>query len=290
MTRLAEISGHLTSMAKLRDVVGAMRSLAGMRLQEAQHALPGVRRYADSMAESIGAALLLTPQPAAQAPPSTGRRALILCTAEHGFVGAFNERLLDAAQTRLEPKDLLFLIGSRGAALACERGRNPTWTHSMASRVAAVPDVVNRLTDELYTRIVRGELVRIELISSRYRQGATPAVEHRGLLPLDTAALALTQPRQPPLHDLGAARLLERLVAEYVFALLTGAVVESIASENACRFAAMDAAHENVGKKLDDLRQAARQARQGEITAELLDLIAGAEASLVPAPRHSLHG
>jgi F-type H+-transporting ATPase subunit gamma len=279
MTRLAEINGHVTSMAELLEIVGAMRSLAGMRLQESQRALPGVRHYADSVAQAIGAALLLMPQPATEVPASPGRRAVILCGAEHGFVGAFNERLLEAADALLEPTDLLFMIGSRAAALACERGRNPAWTHEMASRVAGVPELINRLTHELYTRIVGGEIARIDLISSRYRQGVAPTIDHRPLLPLDTAALALRQPRQAPLHYLAPTLLLERLMAEYVFAVLTEAVVESIGSENAARFAAMESAHENVEKKLSELRQTALQARQEEITAELLDLIAGTLAS-----------
>jgi F-type H+-transporting ATPase subunit gamma len=277
MTRLAEINGHIGSMASLREVIGAMRSLAGMRVQESQHALPGVRRYAHSVAEAIGAALLLVPG-APQVPAGRGRRALILCAGEHGFVGAFNERLLEATGTRLEPTDLLFMIGSRGAAIASERGWKLAWTHPMASRVSGVPEVIDSLTHELYMRIVRGEIGRIELVSSRYRQGVAANIEHRLLLPLDTAALALTQPRQAPLHNLGSTQLLEALMAEYVFALLTEAAVESIGSENAARLAAMEAAHDNVEKKLDELQLAAREARQGEITEELLDLIAGAEA------------
>ena len=47
MTRLVELQGQIASMGELLDVVGAMRSLAGMRAQEAQRALPGVRRYAE---------------------------------------------------------------------------------------------------------------------------------------------------------------------------------------------------------------------------------------------------
>jgi len=67
-------------------------------------------------------------------------------------------------------------------------------------------------------------------------------------------------------------------MSEYVFALLTEAAVESIASENAARFTAMESAHDSVGKKLKRLMQDARQARQTEITTELLDLVTGAEA------------
>jgi len=278
MTRLAELRGHIISMQELLDIVGAMRSLAGMRVQEAQHALPGIRRFADSMAAAIGAALLLVPQPVMDPGAERGRRALVLCAAEHGFVGGFNERLIEAATAILGPTDLLFVLGSRGAALTLERRRKLIWTRPMATRLAGAPDVIDRLAGELYGRIIRGEISRIEVMFGRYRQGVASTIERRLLLPLDTKALAATQPRQAPLHNLAPRRLLEKLMAEYVFALLTEAVVESIASENAARFAAMQSAHDNVSRKLAQLQLDARQARQTEITAELLDLMTGAEA------------
>lgn len=277
MTRLAEIEGHIASMDELLDIVGAMRSLAGMRVQEAQRALPGIRRYAESMAAAIGTALLLMPAPA-EAFASGGRRALVLCAAEHGFVGGFNERLLEAAEAVLEAHDQLFVLGSRGGALALERGRRPAWARPMATRLTGAPEAVNHLTTELYTRIAHGEIARVEVMYGRYRQGGASTIEHHLLLPLDVVSLAVKEPRQAPIHNLAPEPLLEKLMAEYVFALLTEAAVELISSENAARFAAMESASDNVTKKLSELRQAARQARQNEITAELLDLITGTEA------------
>ena len=278
MTRLSEIQDHVASMDELRDIVGAMRSLAGMRMQESVHALEGIRAYAQSMLGAIGHALLLLARQEAPARGGAGRRLLVLCTAEHGFVGGFNERMLDAAEAMLGADDLLFVLGSRGAALAAERGRAVAWTRPMPTRLAGAPQTVDRLTDELYARLARGELARIDVVFGRYRQGTAPAVERRRLLPLDLAALAAPPARQAPLHNLPPRELLEKLVAEYVFALLTEAAIESIASENAARFAAMSAAHDNVGKKLAKLQEEERLARQTEITAELLDLLTGAQA------------
>lgn len=287
MTRLSEIQSHIASMDELLDIVGAMRSLAGMRVQESQHALPGIRSYAESMAGAIGSALLLMPQTVSEARQGRARRAVILCMAEHGFVGGFNERMLEAGEATLKPADLLFVLGSRGAALAFERGHKVAWTRPMATRLAGAPDAVNRLTSELYARIARGEVTRVEVMYGRYRQGVASTIERRLLLPIDTAALSSKNGRQAPLHNLPPRPLLEKLMAEYVFALLSEAAVESIASENAARFAAMESAHDNVSKKLAGLQENARQARQTEITSELLDLMTGAEA-MQPAPhRHS---
>ena len=278
MNRLADIEAHIASVRELLNIVGAMRSLAGMRVQEAQQALPGIRRYAESMVAAIGSALLLMPETPTQRPDTFDRNALVLCVGEHGFVGGFNERLMEAAEAAPEASESLFILGSRGAVLATERGRKVAWTAPMATRPAGVSRLVNELATELYSHIARGAISRVEVIFTRYTRGAGLNIERVQVLPLDTASLAANEPRQAPLHNLDAERLFEKLTAEYVFAILTEAAIQSIASENAARFAAMDSAHRNVSKKLDELREQARQARQTEITTELLDLITGAEA------------
>lgn len=122
MMRLAEIEAHIGGMSELRDIIGAMRSLAAMRVQEAEQALCGIRRYAEMMLAAIGAGLLLVPERAAGTRLKRRRPALVLCMSEHGFVGGFNTRLADAAKTAIEADDQLFILGSRGAALAIEHG------------------------------------------------------------------------------------------------------------------------------------------------------------------------
>jgi F-type H+-transporting ATPase subunit gamma len=134
------------------------------------------------MAAGIGSALLFIPQPVTETCQEQSRRALMVCTAEHGFVGGFNERMLEAADATLEPSDLLFVLGSRGAALAFERGRTVAWTRPMATRLAGAPDAVDRLTSELYASIARGEIARVDVMFSRYRPGAASTIERRRLL------------------------------------------------------------------------------------------------------------
>jgi len=278
MTRLAEVEAHIVSMGELSNIIGAMRSLASMRMQEAHRALPHIRRYAETMAASIGAALLLLPEAGIMRRRTTGRRAFVLYTAEHGFIGGFNERILEVAKGLLVPNDAVFVLGSRGAVLAQERGRPAIWAHPMATRAEGVPETIRHLTAELYRWIARGDIARVEVMFARHRQVTGTTIERMLLFPVDLTSLAPTQTRQPALHNLAPATLLEELIADYVFGLLSEAAIEALASENAARFAAMDAAHENVFKKLEELRQDARQARQDETTTEFLDLVTGAEA------------
>ena len=65
----------------------------------------------------------------------------------------------------------------------------------MATRPAGAPEAVNRLTAELYARVARGEVARIEVMFARHRQGVASTIERRLLLPLDTATLAVDASR-----------------------------------------------------------------------------------------------
>lgn len=276
--RLAEIQAHIASIHELSEIVGAMRSLAGMRLQETLRALPAAARYTEAVAAALASTLPLMPEPIPEKQEGSAKKAAVLYMAEHSFVGSFNTRLFEAAEAVLAPADLLFVLGSRGSMLVTERGREMAWNGPMATRLTGAPEVIFRLVNKLYTLIANGEISRLEAVYARHRQGGAPAIETRLVLPLDLKALAPKQPRQPPLFNMRPVALHESLMAEYVFAMLTEAAVESIASENAERFAAMESAHENVEKKFQQLKQEEGVARQGEITTELLELITGSDA------------
>jgi F-type H+-transporting ATPase subunit gamma len=277
--RLAEIERHVSSIEELQRIVGAMRAIASMRVQEALRALASVREYGSAMAAAVREALAIAADERIAPGESQrrGRRAIVVFTSEHGFVGGFNERLIEAAGVKAQVGDTLLIVGSRGAALASDRGLAAASTHAMATRLASVPEVVQRVQEGLYPRIASAEIVRAEVVFGSHQRSGAIAIERRQLFPLD---LSVRRERSEPvpLHDLPAAELLEMLTAEYVLSQLTEAATESLAAENAARFAAMEAAHDNVGKKLQTLRLDASRARQEEVTTELLDLVIGQQA------------
>lgn len=283
MTRLAEIEARVSGMGDLMDVVGAMRSLAGMRMREAQQALPGIRRHAAIIADAIGDTLALLPEPEPPSKAARSRRMLVVCMAEHGFVGGFNERVIEELDRIAALDDMLFVLGTRGAALLFERGRRPVWSHPMPTRSRAVAPAIQALSGELYRQIARGNAGRVETLHLRGGSGEPLSLSRRLILPFDVRTLHRRPPRQAPLHNLAPDLLQERLVAEYIFALLTEAAVESISGENAARFSAMESAFDNVSRKLEALRLDARQARQSEITTEIIELVT-ANAALTETP------
>jgi F-type H+-transporting ATPase subunit gamma len=280
--RLAEIQRHVASMEELQRIVGAMRAIASMRVQEAARALAGVRQYGDALTRAVRQALAI----AADArvvpggpPRRGGRRATVVFASEHGFVGALNERLLEAAGPA--PGDALIVAGSRGVALAAERSLQLTSAHAMATRLASVPETVRQVQEALYPAIARGETLHAEVVFARYQRSGTIDIQRHRLFPLEIAS-ERERGEAAPLHELSAAELLERMTAEFILARLTEAAVESLAAENGARFAAMAAAHDNVGRRLQMLRLEASSARQEEVTAELLDLVTG-ELAVAPA-------
>lgn len=292
--RLVEIERHVASMEELQRIVGAMRAIASMRMQEAARALESVRAYGAALAEAVHDALAIT---AGQLPADSrrrdigglteitrasllqsGNRAIVLFSSEHGFVGGFNQRVMEAVESDLLATDALMIMGSRGAAFAAEHGRAAAWTYPLATRLAGIPETVRLLNDALLRRIARDGTVRAEVVFSRHRSSGGLIVERRRLLPLELTAARVPPRRLAPLHDLPAPRLLEGLTAEYMLAQLTEAATEAVAAENAARFAAMESARDNVGRRLRTLRLDASRARQEEITSELLELVTGEQA------------
>jgi F-type H+-transporting ATPase subunit gamma len=252
-------------------------------VQEARAALPGIRQYAEVMEGAIAATTGLPGLPDREASTvGAASDVLIVVCSEHGFTGAFNESMLDRAESELKEGEELGIIGRRGAMLAEERSLDVAWNFPMATHVGGVPAVTRRVAEHLAT------VSRARIVFGRYRRGRTFEVLALRILPLDPALLRRSEGRNPPLHHLEPQLLLERLAGEYLFAEITRAVMESVASENGARLRVMEAANHNMGDKLDLLRRQEHALRQQTITAELLDVVIGSEAILGASDRRPL--
>ena len=98
------------------------------------------------------------------------------------------------------------------------------------------------------------------------------------VLPIDPGLLVGSNRRSRPVHQIDAEQLLRQIAGEYLFAGITRAVMESLASENGARLQVLSAADGNIGDRLDSLRRQENTLRQESITSELLDVVTGAQA------------
>ncbi len=277
--KLSEVEKRIGAVHQLETVITAMRGLAAARSREARSRLDGVRAYASVIGAGIGEALTLTSQSAsAEAPDSrAGGHIIIAICAEQGFVGTFNERVMEKALHHLELGPVEFLlVGHRGTTIMAERGLPFDWSTPMAVHADEAPALANRITDALYDRLQAGRAKHVMAVHAVPGPSGMIDVVERRLLPFDFTRFQVAQTAVAPIVILPPERLLSELAEEYVYAELCEAIILSYAAENEARMQAMIAARSNVEGKLTELVGSYRTLRQEEITAEIIELSAGA--------------
>jgi len=286
--RLADIVTQIQNVRQLEAVVTAMRGIAASRAQKGRLLLAGIEAYTDVTSLAIGQALSLLPSDVIAPPPRRcAKLGLILFCAEQGFAGAFSERVLDRASNDLGGAANL-IIGTRGLAVASERGITSVWSMPMATHVDAIASFANRLAEALYNYVASGAVTNVDILFSRSISGSGIVVDRHSVLPIDFRRFARPIKNQVPLKTLSPHLLLERLAAEYVYAQLCQALMHAFEAENEARMLTMAAAKTNIESKLTGLSQRERQLRQEEITTEIVELAAGAE-SLTPVRESVRH-
>jgi F-type H+-transporting ATPase subunit gamma len=276
--RLADISARIDGIEKLGSVVNAMRGIAAARSRQAQAELAAVDSYAEAIKAAIGHILPMVRMPYAGHGAGPPRRVTVVFLAEEGFVGNFSEKMLHALADRDETAVLL-LVGTRGGALARERGLEPVWQGAMPSRTASIPKLADTLAETIYRGVADGS---VETLDVRYAAvGASGTVETRQmpLLPFDPLGMPAAAGRDEPLLQLPPADLLDKLAGEYLHAQLCRAALHAFAAENQARMLAMARTHGEVERMLHALQVRQRIVRQEEITAEIIELAAGETAS-----------
>jgi F-type H+-transporting ATPase subunit gamma len=278
MEELARLQARLAGINQLLDVVGTLRSIAAVRLQQARHCLPGVREYSEVVADALASALRLEPRRATTGAAGTRKRTVVVFCAEHAFTGGFNERLLERTRDEVGEGTTLGIVGTRGAVMAKERGWEVAWWAPAATHTMSVPDAARRVALELYAGILQGDAQHVDVIFTAWQAAGPPEVDKRRLLPLEEETLQRRLRGPKPLHNLPRDRLLGQLAAEYVHAHLVRAAMESLASENDARLRTMEGARRNADERREELISLERRLRQEQITTELLDITTGAEA------------
>jgi F-type H+-transporting ATPase subunit gamma len=276
--RLSDISARIDGIHQLGAVVNAMRGIAAARAQQARGQLVAVDSYAATIARAIGQTLALVPAARSGALCRPTRPALVVFCAEQGFAGAFSERVLDAIgayQTGSE----LFLIGTRGNAVAAERGLHAGWSSPMPSHSLGLPKLADRISEALYARFATGEIDRLDAVFSQWQPGHGIHINRRRLFPLDLSGFPRAESVNAPLLNLASETLLIELTADYVHAQLCNTALHAFTAENEARMEAMTSARSQIERQLSLLQATQRIVRQQEITAEIIELAAGETAS-----------
>ena len=294
MATLKDVLIKIGAVKKTKQITKAMGMVATSKLRGAQQNLDGFRPYAAKFAEVLGslaekagegASPLLVPR------DEVKKINILLCTSDRGLCGGFNVNLITAANNFVKERseqevDISFTNFGKKGRDWCRKNKmqidsehlgivGAKFGFNVAS--TAGQKLVDGFLDEIYDEVY---VVYSEFVSMA-RQIATvkqilpiPHIETAEEEEVDT-----DKPYQAEhICEPSAKELLGDLLPRQVYVQLFSALLETSTSEHAARMAAMDNATNACDDMVDGLTLAYNKARQSAITAELMDIVGGAEA------------
>ena len=288
MASLEVLERSIASIRSLETIVGTMKTLSAVNIRQFEQAMTALTVYAETVEQGFQIVLRDHIDELRRNPGSGWRGAgAVVFGSEAGLCGLFNVRIVAHASDWLaserEPGSIPFMaVGVRAAEGLETIGVEPEWL------------LVHPSTPATLTRTVQGILQGVEEWQRRgidrfllffNRPTATRGYEQvrLQLYPIDLAwlqglARRPWRSRSLPGHASDWRELFSALVEEHLFVTCFRALAASLASEHAARLAAMQAAERNIEERLEALTREFNRQRQSDITMELFDVIAGAEA------------
>jgi F-type H+-transporting ATPase subunit gamma len=293
MATVQDLKRRIRSIRNTRKITKAMELVASARLRRAQARIEAMRPYADRMTElMMGTAKAST---SLQGLALLQRRevkkaAIIPLTGDRGLAGAFNAQVLRHAfalerELRGDGVEVHWLVaGKKGrSTLGFRRYEiDQSWIGFSDRPSYHDAQAIANKAAELYAS---GEVDRVVIVYNQFVSALVQRVVERDLLPIPEEALAHDDEAEHEQALLGdfiyepePEEILQRLLPVYVETELYRALLESAASEQGARMTAMRNASGNAADLISSLTLDMNRARQAEITQEILEVVAGADA------------
>ena len=294
MTTLKDVQTKISAVKKTKQITRAMNMVAASRLRGAQQDMEGFRPYAQKFTEVLGS---LADKSGEEASPLLVPREevksvhLILCTSDRGLCGGFNTNLVSMAETFIKEKS------GQNANISFtnfgKKGRNWCRKNKLAIVDAHLGVVGGKIGfnvaatsgRKMVDEYLKGTYDEVFIIYSEFISVARQQPTLKQILPIPpiapnvVAAAADDKPYMPEhICEPSPEELLGDLLPRNIYVQLYRALLETSTSEHAARMTAMDNATKACNDMIEDLTLAYNKARQAAITAELMDIVGGAEA------------
>jgi F-type H+-transporting ATPase subunit gamma len=294
MAAVRDIKRRIRSIRNTRKITRALELVAAAKLVRAQSRIEDMRPYADRMLELMAgtarASSSVRGLPLLQTHDQEQTVAIVPLTGDRGLAGAFNSQILRRAlalerQLRREGKQIRWVgVGRRGVgSLRFRRLQLAAEFTGFTDqpRYADAQAIAHRVA-ELYTE---GEVDRVILVYNHFESALVQQVTEQQILPLSEDLLESDEEERRDdamrgdfIFEPEPEQILERLLPVYLETEIYRALLESAASEQGARMTAMRNATKSAGELIDSLTLAMNRARQAEITQEILEVVAGADA------------
>jgi len=283
MAELRELQRKLDSIDGLREVVNAMRNLAAVYVRRSETALDAIRPYTDIVETALR--VVLERRGAGDTGPEKQSNCLaVVFASDQGLCGTYNERVVRASvafKQEAEGAVDFAAIGRRAHDLLLLRGIKPALTAHAPTSLEGIRSQVPELAADMFDVFTDLAATRLVFIYNAYEGMGRFREETRPVLPprLDLLGAGKKDAvAYEPILTAPPDELLGLLIEEYSFIQLYRALLESHSSENGARLLSMTAASSNIEDRSAELTREFRSVRQEAITAELLDVVGGAEA------------
>jgi F-type H+-transporting ATPase subunit gamma len=290
MQTLQSLQRQIKSTEDLRSVVRTMKVLAAVNIRQFQRAVESLADYRRTI--DMGLQIVLQSRPeilAGLQEPQGTRIGAIVFGSDQGMAGQFNEQIADFVVGTLEerPGDRgehkILAMGDRVIPRLEDRGLPVASQLSLPNSLSVTVSVLQQVVIQIEQWRAHHDISKVLLFGNEPVSGSSYRPHVLQLVPLDADWFRSLierpwQSRSLPLYTMDWRELFALLVRQFFFAALYRAAVESLASENAARLAAMQVAERNIGERLDQIRADYNHLRQTSITAELLDIVSGFEA------------
>jgi F-type H+-transporting ATPase subunit gamma len=291
---LQDLRRRISSIRNTRKITKALELVAGARLRRAQSRREEMKPYADRMQElmvgTASAASSLRNLALLQRRDEVRRVAFVVVTGDRGLAGPFNGQVLRRAfelerQARAEGQEVVWLaVGRKGASTLRFRRFELTaeWAGFADKPTYQDAQAIGHKVAELYEA---EEVDRVVLIYNRFESALFQRVTTTDLLPIREEVLAADTPEEQHegprpdfFYEPEPEQILQRLLPVYLETEIYRALLESAAAFLASQMTAMRNASKNAGELIDSLTLSLNRARQAEITQQILEVVAGADA------------
>ena len=285
MASMRDIKRRRTSITSTQQITKAMKLVSTVKLQKAKGTAEKTHAYFETMYETVKSILAKAGEINHKylRAGSSDKIALILITSNRGLAGGYNSNMVKLILGSDLPKERLkiYAIGKRGAEALRKKGYEVAEINTEIIEAPTYVDAM-KMANNLLGLFEKDEIGEIYLAYTHFKNTVSHEPTLMKLLPVeieadefevseaDDKAIMCFEPEDEEALDL--------LVPKYITSLIYGGLVEAVASENGARMQAMDSATNNAEEMIDHLTLMYNRARQGSITQELTEIIAGAEA------------
>lgn len=283
MASMRDIKRRKGSIQSTQQITKAMKLVSTVKLQRAKTRAERSKAYFQCMYDTMNSMLAKVGESDHPYLKSSGngKKAVVLITSNRGLAGGYNSnaiKLITKGDFKKEEL-VIYAVGKKGRDTLSRYGYEIRADYSDMIEDPQYPDAMV-LCNRLLQDFTNGEISEIYLVYTAFKNTVSHEPILRKLLPVEAQEKedASAEDRAPMNFEPEDEEALKLIIPKYVTSMVYGGMVESAASENGARMQAMDSATSNAEEMIENLTLLYNRARQGSITQELTEIIAGAEA------------